>query len=171
MPKGVRLRTVIARQYVGVTIERGVCTSCGDPCIICFDDTSSCCSAPVKRFKSGVVVKEVSGKTYRKAPPKQLKLKILEDQDNKCFWCGREFGTFILSPKNIIRRLSPVWDHYIPYCYTGSNNRFVASCERCNFHKSAVIITDKDTELSLKEHLKKIWHKGGWKDMEEDGNA
>ena len=165
------MRNIIARQYGGVVIERGICTVCGDPCIICKDNTSSCCNGEVKRFNKGIVVKETSGTAKRKRPGRELQKYILEKQDNKCYWCGREFGSYILSPHNIVIILRPVWDHYIPYIYSGSNDKFVASCSRCNFHKSSFIITDKDCEQSLKERLIKIWHKGGWKDMEVNNNA
>ena len=159
------MKNIIARQYGGLIIERGVCTECGDPCIICKDDTSSCCSAEVKRFGSGVIVKETHGSLMRKRPSRYLQKELLKNQDNRCFWCGREFGSYILSPKNIVRKITPVWDHYIPYSYTGDNRGFVAACQRCNAHKSAIIISDSLTEDSLKEYLKRTWYKGGWKDM------
>lgn len=161
------MRNIIARQYGAIIIERGICSACGDPCIICFDDTSSCCSAPVSRFKSGIVVKETQGILKRKRPNKATKEAILEKQDNKCFWCGRSFGSYIISPKNIVYKLSPVWDHYIPYSLTGDNTGFVASCSRCNLHKSAFIITSKTSEQELRTRLIKNWYRGGWKDMED----
>lgn len=165
------MRNIIARQYGGVIIERGICIVCGDPCIICKDDTSSCCNGPVKRFTKGIIIKETSGSLYRKRPKKELQKKILEEQNNKCYWCGREFGMYILSPHGIVSILRPVWDHYIPYIHSGCNDRFVASCSRCNFHKSSFIITDNGSEQKLRERLIKSWHKGGWKEMEENKNV
>jgi 5-methylcytosine-specific restriction endonuclease McrA len=161
------MRYIIARQYGGVIIERGVCTVCGDPCIICKDNTSSCCSGQVRRFPHGRIVKETQDNLRRKCPGKGLQKSILDEQNNKCFWCGREFGEYILSPNNIIRKLRPVWDHFIPYSYNGGNTRFVASCERCNLHKSSMVISATLTEDSLREYLKRKWNKGGWKDMKE----
>ena len=165
------MRNIIARQYGGIIIERGLCTVCNDPCIICFDDTSSCCNAPVKRFSKGIVVKETQAALRRKKPSPELREKILSAQDNKCFWCGRSFGSYILSPKDIVSVLKPVWDHYTPYSYSGDNTHFVASCSRCNFHKSSFIITTKDSEETLRNRLINSWSKGGWKDMEGTNDA
>lgn len=162
-------RVVRARQYGSVIMRRGVCQTCGDPCLICKDGTSSCCGAPTKANKRGYVSKETSGTEKRKKPSKEAQASILTKQDNKCYWCDREFGEYVLTPRENIKKLTPVWDHYVPYDYTGScrNDQFVAACQRCNSHKSARLVLDLEHEDEVKKILKRLWYKGGWEDLNE----
>jgi len=161
-------RRIMSRQFGSTILPRGVCAECGDQCFICGDMTSSCCNAPTTPNLTGDNILEASvtrGKA-RRSPGVADKARILEEQSNKCFWCGREFGSYIISPKGIIHVLNPVWDHYIPYSYTHSDNvdNFVASCQRCNSHKSAKVILSTEGEEVLREILKRKWYSGGWQD-------
>lgn len=99
---------------------------------------------------------------------KEVRRNILYTQDNRCYWCGREFGTAVVKPDNTLYVLTPVWDHYIPYSYTCSNkpSEFIASCSRCNLHKSSFIITSEESENELRERLVAKWFKGGWLDID-----
>ena len=161
-------RRVSSRQYGSTILPRGICHECGDECFICGDMTSSCCNAPTKPIEGGYSVQEVSmhRNNGRRSISEQAKKEILDAQENKCFWCGREFGMFVISPKGIVHQLNPVWDHYIPYAYTHSckPSDFVAACQRCNAHKAARIITSDIDEDKLRETLKLKWYSGGWQD-------
>jgi 5-methylcytosine-specific restriction endonuclease McrA len=167
------MNNIMARDYGGLILNRGICDSCGEDCIICNDGTSSCCGATVKTKKNGSIVKEVdcvNKNIFRKKPKCDVQKKILQSQDNKCYWCGRVFGSNIISPRGILKTVDIVWDHYIPYSITGTSRpeNFVASCQRCNGHKNAKVISAINTEDSLKEYLKRRWYRNGWTDFAEE---
>ena len=73
----------------------------------------------------------------------------------------------MVTPRNTLYILTPVWDHYIPFTYTRQLNSasFVAACCRCNLHKSSFIITNEEEENSLIEYLKARWFNKGWLDL------
>jgi hypothetical protein len=104
----------------------------------------------------------------RSSLTKKDKKRILRRQDNRCYWCGREFNTAVVKPNNTLYVLIPIWDHYTPFCYTqkSSKKEFIATCARCNLHKSSYIITSKEEELHLREWLIAVWGKGGWLDID-----
>ena len=164
------MRKVKSRQYGSTVIQRGKCTGCDESCFICKDKTSSCCGEKTIPYTSGVNAKETHGIVPRKHISVEVKKRILQDQDNKCFWCGREFGEHVLSPKKLLHLLVPNYDHYIPYSYCGDDklDNFVASCQRCNLHKSATIIANIDQEDDLRSLLKRLWYRGGWEDLTGD---
>ena len=107
-------------------------------------------------------------KIYR-IPKKAKRDEILALQNNRCYWCDREFETSVVSPSNTLYVLHPQWDHYIPFSYTNKNDddQFVASCIRCNCHKSSYIITSSEKEEELRKYLKIRWYHGGWKEIED----
>lgn len=166
---------VRARQYGGVLIELGTCSLCGDRCMICKDGTSSCCGVPTAPYKTGSISKESSCIGHRTQPSRSAQKQLLKEQDDKCYWCGREFHTYVLSPKGNLVELKPVWDHYIPFVYTQTNTKtadaFVASCSRCNSHKGAKVIYSLEDEVELREILKRRWYHGGWTDLTADSNG
>ncbi len=93
----------------------------------------------------------------RKTPNPSIKTQILNEQDNSCYWCKREFGT-VYFRYNKISALSPNWDHIIPYSYSRSNadDNFVASCSICNGFKSSHIF---DSERRCRAYIEKRWNK------------
>lgn len=162
-------KKIKARLYSGLCLLRGVCTVCGNECLICNDKTSSCCFGPAIIYETGKISKETvsAGKKQRKQPSYSAKVKILEIQNDRCYWCGREFGSYVVSPKLNLVMLRPYWDHYIPYSFCGasSDSNFVASCQRCNSHKSSKLFAVIHDEENLRQYLKRRWHHGGWMDV------
>ena len=76
----------------------------------------------------------------RKGPGLREKREILSRQDNKCLYCGSEFGTPIWSERHGKVLFTNIhWDHFVPYCYSYNNKRvnFVAACSVCNLIKSS----------------------------------
>jgi len=140
------------RQYGHIIMERVICSKCNESCLICKDNTSSCCSAPISSKIEGSISKETHTEMKRKAPKNKDKIMILEEQGNKCYWCGREFGTEVIRPDGTKTILQPIWDHYICYSYSNDStgNNFVASCMRCNSHKSSLVISDNETEANIR---------------------
>ncbi len=157
------MKKVKARQFGKTLIQRGICSCCGEPSFICKDMTSSCCSAPVRPYKKGRLVFECGHTMDRKPLSPKEKKRILELQDNKCYWCDKDFGTWVASPSGFVKQLTPVYDHYIPYWYTHSSHpdSFVASCNNCNSYKSGKIILTKEEE-NMKEYVTKRFYQKGW---------
>ena len=67
-------------------------------------------------------------------------------QGNKCFWCGRAFGTRFQSHRDPVT-LNPRGDHFIPFsfCYSTKKNNLVATCQICNAVKgNRIFQTEQD---------------------------
>ena len=121
--------------YGNVGIERGYCKACGTNAFI-KNGRLTCCGAPIngepKKF-----YRECEAPQGRRTPPAAEKRRILEEQENRCFYCGLSFDD------HNYRRSLPVklklhWDHQLPYSYSQNNKtaNFVASCHICNGIKS-----------------------------------
>ena len=90
---------------------------------------------------------------------------MLEEQDNRCFWCDRRFGStaFVRNRKRIIKLH---WDHIVPYSFGADNTprNFVAACSVCNSWKSSMMFN------TIEEV--RIYLYGKWKEAEtQDGTA
>jgi hypothetical protein len=157
-------KRIKSRGYGDISLQRGICSSCGEECLICKDGMSSCCGEHSTPHDSGYFVQEVPGRKRRRTLSHYFKMKILEEQENKCYWCGKVFGSYIMSPKGHLKLLTPCYDHYIPLSFMQGNRKdnFVAACQRCNLHKSAKIITSEQGEVDMKIYLQKKWATGGW---------
>lgn len=100
------------------------------------------------------VRKEISGKRRKALSPMERR-QLIADQDNRCFWCGREFGSWV-SRKNKLVALKCHIDHVTPYIYSESD-RFknkVASCHICNRWKSSKIF---ETVTECEIYLQNKW--------------
>ena len=149
-------------------MARGICTKCDGTCLIVKGELSACCRAEVKKFVKGRISNEANPTKRQNRLPKSEKDKILEIQENKCYWCGRTFGSYIVSKKSLrIQQLKPCWDHYIPFSYTASSesDQFVASCRLCNSWKAAKMITKLSDEEVMKEYIKRRWAKSLWESL------
>lgn len=98
----------------------------------------------------------------------EARRKILDIQDHRCYWCGRKYGSYLLiktKRKDYIHRISIVWDHYIPYVYTGDNrdDEFVASCQKCNAFKHTFLVYENEDEI--REYLHEKWKKVKYRDI------
>ncbi len=125
------------------------------------DGKTACCNCKVKTelIKKKGRPKRIC-KTYHKrgSLPKHVKDQILEDQDNKCFWCGRNLKhTWYYDPKRRkICKLTVHFDHLIAWAYSGddSKDNFVASCNLCNVLKSDKIFkTIEECQDFLKQQI------------------
>lgn len=97
----------------------------------------------------------------RKTLGKKERKEIIEKQNNRCFWCGREFGTYyVLSGKkgDKLCKLVVHIDHYIPYSVknTDEKENLVASCNRCNSRKSKLMFKNVD---ECRHYLIYKWNK------------
>ena len=99
----------------------------------------------------------------RKRPPTTRQRNILKLQGNKCYWCNREFGSYLYLKSKLVRLIYH-FDHVIPYAYTQTNykHNFVAACQLCNEWKSSKIFyTDNIHELigEMRYFLAEKWGK------------
>ena len=80
------------------------------------------------------------GKDKRRVPKQRQRREILVKQRGKCFYCRGNFGDWY-EHKGRPMLLKPVWDHLLPWCYSGNNEagNFVASCRVCNGLKSGKV--------------------------------
>ena len=130
--------------FGNVALLHGYCEKCQDtsfcsPAFKCLD-----CGEAVD---VGQTVKRVSkGIFARKQPTLSFQRAQIERQNNKCYWCGQEFGEWLVSPGGRSRRRQPCWDHFIPFSYTGSCDdlEFVAACQVCNGVKSNHMFDSED---------------------------
>lgn len=99
----------------------------------------------------------------RHQPRNNRQKELLQEQENRCFWCCQEFGT-IVERKGKYKTLMPVWDHLIPIATGGSSkdNNFVAACQICNGIKGAMtpaIIGD----VGLRDMIVDKWESKGYR--------
>ena len=108
-----------------------------------------------------VVAKNQSQRKYLN--PKQ-KQQLCREQENCCFWCHREFTTYIFDSKSYrVRQLNPVFDHIKAFSFSFDNNisNFVASCPVCNgFKSSGVYQSENDCRQILEYKWNKALDKG-----------
>ena len=142
--------------YGKVIMFRAICPNCDE--ILFGNDLHFKCDGCSVEFKGKIdsLRIEVTSPT-RKTPSKKIKKQILDHQDEKCFWCERDFG-IIYFRYNSIKKLLPNWDHLIPYSYSYSNadENFVASCSICNSFKSSKVFENIN---ECKIYLNKRWNK------------
>lgn len=88
----------------------------------------------------------------RKLPSTGIQFDILEQQDNRCLYCGHEFGTLVIRKHNEWTWLEVNWDHMIPYVYCLANpdDNWAASCQLCNGYKAALLF---DSILAIRAYI------------------
>ncbi|MFA6309729.1 MAG: HNH endonuclease [Clostridia bacterium] len=102
-------------------------------------------------------VRVIVGKTKRNRPPALIVRKLLALQNNKCFYCGKEFDLqYYRNGK--VRKLIAHADHQIPYSYllTNPDDNFVMACCVCNMFKSAKMFESVE---DCKKYLDYKWDK------------
>lgn len=84
--------------------------------------------------------------------------KLCEEQDGRCYWCGRKFGTLYSKHYNVFLPLQATFDHIIPHIYSKDHTEknLVASCNICNGIKYDKIFK---SEEECKDYLFDRWQK------------
>ena len=126
--------------YGNVGIQRGYCEKCECTALI-LGGEFQCCGSSCKEDPHRV--KRVSQPEYRRRkPPQAEQLRILNEQDHRCFWCERRFGQFAHRYAKVVK-IQCEWDHVSPYIWSADSNtnNFVASCQWCNGWKAARIFS------------------------------
>lgn len=141
-------RTVIPSQF---------CKACNQEAFV-IDGKFACCGQrpeEIEKVRFRIETDKIGAK--RKRPTITTQRELLKAQNNRCFYCGDEFGSW----RKLEGRLLPVvlnWDHLVPHCFDGNNHEFVAACRECNHTKYSVMFSSLEeakTYLSLRIHEKK----------------
>lgn len=121
--------------YGSTRMERGYCAKCKQYAIV-IKNVLQCCDA---EFVADGLAKKakrmIEAYQKRQRPSRTAIQKMLQAQDNKCFYCEIPFGTAYMHPQQkIIRVLKVCCDHVIPYKLTQDNRdiNFVCACGTCN---------------------------------------
>lgn len=128
------------RAYLGVyghiVLSKAWCADCA-----CFSFVKrgclQCCDARItgkpERWK-----RESLASGIRQKPTKDYQAAQLARQVDRCFYCFRTFGSYVLWHKKQ-RQLVIHWDHWVPFIYLQTNpeENFVAACQICNQIKHA----------------------------------
>jgi hypothetical protein len=128
-------KTPYVALYGNVKIEKQWCADC-DGYSFVVDGKLVCCDTPVgdlpERYK-----RESQPEDRRQTLKKSDKEGILARQEDRCFYCGRTFGSIVYrKARPTILRVN--FDHMVPYSLTMNNNpiNIVAACQICNGIKS-----------------------------------
>lgn len=135
------------------TLLKFKCPSCNWDNLAGAEFQCTHCSQSYTDYKICDVQQVVPPQKKRKHPSKFHQRTILEDQEYKCRYCHRSFGT-IIEYRDEPDVLRPVYDHVIPYVYSFNNSdlNFVAACQFCNSWKSDHIFkTIDDASRFLEE--------------------
>jgi len=149
--------------YGKVKLNLHSCPNCGNRllnnsqwfiCDVCFYSNKD---DKAKKFK---VIVPPPG--IRKSPPRDIQKTILSIQNNKCYWCGSEFGIAYWKDGKI-KHLKIHWDHKIPFSYeqTNRDDNWVASCNICNLFKSNFMFKKEE---ECQEFILRKWQKSIDKD-------
>ncbi len=123
--------------YGNTAIGKTTCGVCGVDAFV-VDGKVQCCGSPVD-FKPLAVKRYSSAGERRRKPPVFHRNRILREQDYRCLYCGRLFGSVVETPSRRIL-ISVRWDHVDPYVYSQNNKpqNFAAACQICNGWKSSL---------------------------------
>lgn len=91
--------------------------------------------------------------------PKQLRDRLIKDQDNACFYCNQVFGELVCYKKKFFV-LKPNIDHIVPFltCQCNADNNLVAACQVCNRIKWAYVF---ESVQALFAYIKRMWQENG----------
>ncbi len=147
-------RRAHAAYYGNAVLKRGYCSECNGYAFI-VDGKFKCCDA-IAQIDIYGNKRMMESPTIRSLPPRSERTAILRQQQDRCFYCDRLFGSIIYrGPKEVVLRLC--WDHVIPWVYSLSNRtqNFVASCHVCNSLKGSLMFNSyDDARLFLYEKWK-----------------
>lgn len=143
--------------YGSTYIKSRYCENCQQSAFV-LDNKMSCCGRSVPVPVADRYRVEVDTTNHkRQRVPKWLKDAILEEQGNKCFYCGDEFESW-RKVDGQARCVKLQWDHLLPFSYNGNNANFVAACAECNQAKKARIfatVQEAKNFCRLKMHERK----------------
>jgi len=93
----------------------------------------------------------------RRPVSRKLREQIRNRQENKCYWCGRIFGSYYVRNNKKVTKLKMHVDHNEPYSFNRRHEKgnLVGACNICNLFKSNKMFK---TEKECREYLKDKWY-------------
>lgn len=149
------LKHPVMALYGSVSLEKMYCRNCKTEAFV-KRGLFTCCDSPVPEVPKKYI-RESSAPLKRFRPGKSEQRKILEEQENRCFYCGYKFGNIVHRNDNGVV-LKMTWDHMLPWSLTQDNraSNFVAACHVCNGIKnSRVFESMSDAQDYLKYHRRR----------------
>jgi hypothetical protein len=113
---------------------RGYCWSCRSEAFI-IDGLLSCCDLPFRENEVQRTIYVTQKAIKRKAISKKLRLQLIEEQNNRCFYCGCDLAGYYLRD-DVVRKIRIHVDHVQPFSAVGDSTEMVAACNVCNLIKS-----------------------------------
>jgi len=147
-----------------VILAREYCPDC-DGYYLVIDGELQCCNRPVDLSQRAVrEVFRVCNPDGSRYLSEKEKRDIRANQGDTCFYCYREFGTYVWRAAKGVRkpiRLSCEFDHCVPFSYflTTQQANIVAACHVCNRIKSNLIFEDGD---AARQYLAEQWVANGY---------
>jgi hypothetical protein len=138
--------------FGNVSIQRSWCQNCHSFSLI-VEKSFLCCDRPCLELANSYR-RETNPDGIRRLPPPWWRKQQILEQDNRCFYCDRIFGTLLYRRKKGEYRLTIHWDHRIPFSLTQDNRiyNYVAACRLCNLWKShKIFLTTEGARAFLKE--------------------
>jgi hypothetical protein len=134
--------------YGGVGMKRGYCRRCQTHAFV-IDDRLKCCG--MLFLDEAQAIKRICLPDGSRFLAKKSKQQILEQQDYRCAYCWKAFGSVVYrNGKDIILRVN--YDHQVPYSYVHETQAYniLAACHVCNaLKKDNVFQTIDDCALFL----------------------
>jgi len=130
--------------YGSARVLKSYCNTCGAYAFV-NDGRLACCDSIVDivaNIDGTIRTKRESQGAKRKAIPNLIDREaILRQQEDRCIYCGLEFGAFVVKLNARVCALDVCWDHVVPYAYDQNNAayNFVAACQICNGIKNGHI--------------------------------
>jgi hypothetical protein len=121
----------------------GFCPRCDDNGFATPEGNCLDCKTPMNIARK--VRREVKAQFKRRQPSPAYRQAQLERQAQRCYWCRREFGEYLVR-RGSHCQLRVCWDHFIPFSFTGSCDdiEFVAACQVCNGIKTDHMFDTED---------------------------
>jgi len=146
--------------YGNVKIPRVRCPHCKHQSLV-IEGQTACCGIPISTEELPEIYRLIIQPEYKRRPlSAREKAEAIKAQNNKCLYCGREFGTFLLRYGELVR-LYATWDHFVPFSYNQNNHsdNAVFACQYCNMFKSNRMF---ETVEEAQEWLKQRWLTAGF---------
>ena len=125
--------------FGNVSIPRAYCDECEVQSLIVHGHYN-CCGRPVGHLVIKRYMRVSTPEYVRRGPKRKVKKIILNQQEDRCFYCGVLFGTEGFRHATPIR-ISHQWDHQLPFSLTQNNQaeNFAAACHVCNGLKGSMV--------------------------------
>lgn len=124
------------------------------------DGLFQCCLEEATPVNGGMLRRMSLSTGTRRRPSWSLQRRILENQEQRCFYCRSLFGDVIhYAGKAVVARIT--WDHVEPFCWQSNNQplNYVAACSPCNVLKGARAF---ETPEEARIYVISCWKKKGY---------